>query len=55
MQDDIPFAQASLIMYDSGLHNRAGLAELLFEVMVLDIEEEIPNIEGLGHFLDWRP
>lgn len=51
MQDDIPFAQTSLIIYDFGLHNPAGLAELLFEIMLLDIEEEIPNIEGLGHIL----
>jgi len=51
VQDDIPFAQTSLIIYDFGLHNPAGLAELLFEIMLLDIEEEIPNIEGLGHIL----
>ncbi len=54
MQDDIPFAQTSLIIYDFGFHNPAGLAELLLEIMFLDVEEEIPNIESLGHILSCR-
>jgi len=54
VQDDIPFAQTSLIIYDFDLHNPASLAELLLQIMLLDIEEEIPNIEGLGQILSCR-
>lgn len=54
MRDNIPFAQTSLIVYDFGFHNLAGLAELLLEIMLLDIEEEIPNIEGFGHVMSCR-
>lgn len=53
--DNVPFAQTSLIIDNFGVHDPAGLAELLFEIMLLDIEEEIANIEGLRHIPRCRP